>query len=61
MDGMEDPFISMDLIDLSFFLSEMVYLKQEEGYKEYAALIAFTSSWSMKVMVASMEILALLA
>jgi hypothetical protein len=38
----------------------MVYLKQEEGYKEYAALIAFTSCWSMKVMVASMEILALL-
>ena len=35
MDGVEDPFISLDLIVLSFFLSEMVYLKQEEGYKEY--------------------------
>jgi hypothetical protein len=43
MDGMQDPFISLDLIDLSFFLSEMVYLNQQEGYKEHAALIAFTS------------------
>ena len=61
MDGMEDPFVSLDLIVLSFFLSKMIYLKQEEGYKEHAALIAFTSSWSMKVIIASMEILALLA